>query len=192
MTPNASDQLPSVAEMSARVSYDPVTGVFVRLPLVGSDRHSKMHNTRFANRPTGSRSTSGYTDIIVVIDGVTFRIRAHRVAFALMTGNWPSEDVEIDHRNNDRSDNRWENFRLASHSQNGQSKGQNKRNTTGFKGVTFREGVPNPWKAQIGPGGKKIALGYFPTKEAAAAAYDRAAIHYFGEFAKTNASLGLL
>jgi|SRR5215469_1495376 len=60
---------------------------------------------------------------------------AHRIVWVWMTGKWP--DKEIDHINENPSDNRWENLREATPSQNHRNRGKQKNNTTGFKGVTF-------------------------------------------------------
>jgi hypothetical protein len=46
--------------------------------------------------------------------------------------------------------------------------------------------------AKIRVDGKRISLGYYSSPEAAARAYDKAALHYFKDFAATNESLGLL
>jgi len=46
--------------------------------------------------------------------------------------------------------------------------------------------VKNPWKARLSVGGAEIRLGYFPTEEAAARAYDHAARELLGESAVLN------
>lgn len=48
----------------------------------------------------------------------------------------------------------------------------NAKNTSGFKGVSFRKSS-NKWVAQISVDYRKIGIGYFDTKELAAEAYDR-------------------
>ena len=96
----------------------------------------------------------------------------------------------VDHINGDTLDNRKENLRVCSDSQNSQNRRQ-VRSNSGFKGVSFYRNYGN-WEANIQVNKKKIKLGYFSDKYEAALAYDRAAREYFGEFACTNADLGLL
>lgn len=181
----------SVDDLRKRLSYDPTTGVLRWLPVEATDRFTRRWNTRFAGTIAGSLAKRGYISITLRIGGRNYAFRAHRIAWAIVTGEWP--DGEIDHRNNIRSDNRFKNLRQASHSENGKSKSMNKRNSTGLKGVTKRiHRTMVSYRAQILLNGKKINIGAFDTPEKAAAAYDTAAKQYFGEFAKTNRSMGLL
>lgn len=95
--------------------------------------------------------------------------------------------VETDHANGDGLDNRRANLRPATRSQNNANKQRHKNNTSGYKGVSWRKRT-RQWQAYIGAGkgGKMIHLGYFTTAEAAARAYDAAAIVAWGEFARPN------
>lgn len=182
-----------LCELRRRVSYDPQTGGFTRLPMQGDDRVSRSFNARFANKSTGCLTRTGYVDLkFQTAEFGNIGIRAHRVAFALMTGEWPAVDQQIDHRNNQRADNRWKNLRPCIHLENGVGKTLSKRSSTGLKGVTHRKGLPKPWKAQIATKGRKYSLGYFTNPKDAARAYDLAAQRFFGEHARTNASMGLL
>lgn len=60
---------------------------------------------------------------------------AHRIIWLIMTGEWP--EYEIDHEDEDQSNNRWNNLRHATPSQNHRNRGAQKNNTTGFKGVAW-------------------------------------------------------
>lgn len=154
------------------LNYNPDTGVFTwveprRGVQVGREcgRLSKQH---------------GYRDI-----GIDMALyRAHRLAFLYMLGRWPQGDV--DHVNQDKSDNRWVNLREATRAENSSNVEIGKRrNTSGFLGVVW-EADRELWRAQIRIDGRKTNLGRFKVKEDAAVAHDKAALLAFGEFATLN------
>lgn len=92
-----------------------------------------------------------------------------------------------DHVNGDSLDNRRSNLRVCTQSENLANRGKSKNNTSGYKGVTRDwRSIKNPWVAQIWKLNRRIHLGVFPTAEAAARAYDEAALKLHGEFAFLN------
>ncbi len=97
----------------------------------------------------------------------------------------------VDHKDGNGLNNQRTNLRPASKSQNAANCGVNSKNTSGFKGVTWSK-EKRKWATRIRVNLKRWHLGYFKSLHDAAKAYDRAAIKFFGEFAKTNQSLGLL
>lgn len=104
----------------------------------------------------------------------------YRVIWALERGEWPAG--EVDHINCDPSDDRLENLRLATSSQNKANRRKTKANKAGVKGVLpYRD----KFTAQIAVGGVSRHLGVFDTVEAAGAAYASAAMSSFGEFARS-------
>ena len=94
------------------------------------------------------------------------------------------EGYVIDHINGNGLDNRRANLRLATVAQNAwNSRKRNPR--SGYKGVWFAadKGL---WRASIVYHGRRIHLGYFKDKIAAAKAYDAAAKKYYKQFARPN------
>jgi hypothetical protein len=97
-----------------------------------------------------------------------------------------AEDGQIvDHKNGDRLDNRKENLRIASPSQNCWNSKLCINNTSGYKGVSL-EKKTGKWNARIHINNKKIHLGAFENKHDAARMYNFWAIDLFGEFAQLN------
>ena len=103
------------SDLASRLSYDPKTGhlSWQRPPSGISGRSLSIWNSRFHGREAFTATvTRGYKQ--GRIDGVAYL--AHRVAWAICKGEWPSG--VIDHINGDTSDNRIENLRDVSQSEN--------------------------------------------------------------------------
>ena len=103
---------------------------------------------------------------------------AHRVIWFLHSGNDPLEQ-EIDHIDRNPSNNRLDNLRLATRSQNCTNKIT--CSASGYRGVK-KHHKGKRWQACI----QRKHLGYFSTKEEAALAFDKAAKKLYGEFAFLN------
>lgn len=137
------------------LDYNPTTGVFTW--------RVRRHRVKPGD-VAGVLDGRGYQSIQVC--GKSYR--AHRLAWFYVYGTWP--DGQIDHRNGCRSDNRLSNLRVCTNAENGQNRGLNKNNTSGYIGVSFdRRNVG--WQAHIRVNGKRHNLGLFKDKEEAAAAY---------------------
>lgn len=95
--------------------------------------------------------------------------------------------VSVDHANMNGLDNRRINLRFATLSQNMANQRKRRDKTSSkYKGVWYDRRRKRPWRAEIEVRGRRKRLGTFDTEEEAALAYNRAALEYFGEFARLN------
>ncbi len=93
---------------------------------------------------------------------------------------------EVDHVNRNGLDNRRSNLRPCNRSKNRSNSIKQKKETTSkYKGVCWDK-KSKKWRAQIGIDKKRIYLGFFEIEIDAAKAYNKAAVEYFGEFARLN------
>lgn len=138
--------------------YDPTTGEFYWR----QDRRRVRKGSRAGYlAPAGRRSKPRY---MVGIDGnLWFR---SRLAWLYMTGSWPAD--EIDHRDRDSLNDRWENLREATRQSNETNKGAYRNNKLGIKGVVIKGGRAY---ASIRRHGRRIQLGSFASAEVAGVAY---------------------
>ncbi|MCA7083411.1 HNH endonuclease [Cupriavidus sp. DB3] len=109
------------------------------------------------------------------------QIHMHRVIAGLARG----DRRYVDHINGNKLDNRRENLRICSGAENGWNVRLSKRNSSGYKGVSF-EKRSGKWQVRIRQKGKQIFLGYYEFPEEAAHAYNKAAVRLHGEFAVLN------
>lgn len=93
--------------------------------------------------------------------------------------------IQADHRDGNGLDNRRSNLRTCTHAENNRNKARGSRNTSGYKGVSWKKEHAK-WGANICFGGKQVFLGYFFCLIKAAKAYDAAAKELHGEFARLN------
>lgn len=138
--------------------YNPETGVFTWLV------HRQRHR---AGDVAGSKHSMGYIEMGVC--GSSYL--AHRLAWLYMTGAWPAGDV--DHKNGQRSDNRFDNLRDVSKSVNLQNRQSAPSNSlSGLLGVSRSAARKERWTARIqGLNGRPIHLGSFDTPQEAHHAY---------------------
>jgi len=120
-------------------------------------------------------------------------LRLHRFLFGLTDSD---KEIVVDHISGETTDNTRKNLRLCQTHLNARNRGLSKRSSTGYKGVSYwcRKGkyvAEIVFRDEFNTRHRKI-VGRFDCPEEAARAYDRAALLYHGEFAKTNEMLGLL
>jgi hypothetical protein len=135
-------------------------------------------------------SNSGYTVHYVTNEqGKQKTLYMHRVIMARILASPIPFGLQVDHVSGGalgviaRLDNRRENLRLATRSQNQANKGRQSNNSSTFKGVSFNHGK---WEARIRHNGRRIHLGRFEDARNAALMYDAASRRLYQDFAGCN------
>ena len=108
------------------------------------------------------------------------RVKLHRLVMGVTDPR-----IQVDHRDRNGLNNRSDNLRIATGSQNMANIPMFRTNTSGFKGVNWDK-EHNRWRSRISFHNKRIGLGWYIDPQDAARVYDKAALFYFGEFARLN------
>jgi hypothetical protein len=138
------------------LSYNPDTGVFTRL--TSSNRWKAGHTT-------GTLDKAGYT--IIRYKGKQYK--AHRLAWYYVYGSMPIHN--IDHINEDKSDNRINNLRLDNRNNNTQNVSlPTKTSKSGLRGVHWCN-RDKKWIAQLSVNGRQICVARSDNKQEAYDAY---------------------
>lgn len=137
------------------LSYDPESGQLKWRVDVGPNG--------CAGDVAGGKNGKGYIEVSLLGK----KYKAHRVAWAIVTGHWPAD--QIDHINGTKDDNSWVNLRQADNATNCQNARKARANNKcGFLGVYLRHGT---YRAVIWDGKKSQHLGCYTTPEEAHAVY---------------------
>lgn len=157
----------SYQDVASRLRYDPESGSFFRVKTTRRDRKA-------GDLVAGHVNNVGY----VVINLFQRPMLAHRLAYLLMTGHWPKD--QIDHINRDRTDNRWSNLRPATLAQNNANAVKSAIRQLPV-GVTRIAGSRR-YKAEISVKGRTVYLGSFERPDEASQAYSEAKVKFHGPF----------
>ncbi len=155
--------------LKTRLHYDPGTGVFTWIT-AGKTQH------RFIGEEAGYLHKGAY--IRITINSKQYL--AHRLAFLYVTGSIPEY---CDHINQRCNDNRWENLRPATLSQNSVNSKLRSHNTSGYRGVCWHK-ASQKWQVRININRKKKYLGSFDCKHHAFCEFVIASRKHHGEFFK--------
>ena len=162
--------LPPLEELKESLDYNPDTGIFTWKKQIAN-------RIKVGEKAGSIDSDSGYCRI-------KFKNRlylTHRIAYYMYHGIEPREKL-IDHIDGDKINNKINNLRLATGSQNNMNRSMlGSNNTSGAIGVHWYK-RERKWCARVTVDGVQKFLGYFINKEDAIKTRKEAAIKYHGEF----------
>lgn len=169
--------LPTQEYLIECFDYNPITGdvLWKERPVshFKTIKAANTCNTTFAGKNAGSIEND---HLRIYVNGKFYL--AHRIIFKIMTGKEPIS--EIDHIDRDGLNNRWENLREASQSQNRSNRG-GFNSKSGLKGAQFHK-KSGKYQSVIKSEGKTKYLGLFNTAEEAHKMYCHVAKSVHGEF----------
>lgn len=139
--------------------------------------HPDKSKKYYIGTVAGMLMSDGYYRVSIL--GKKYRL--HRVIFLYHKGYLPEFPVTIDHITGNRDDNRIENLREATKSQQNYNKPISNSNTSGIKGVCWDK-TNRKWKTKVESNGKRYTVGYFSDIEEAKNAVRQLREKLHGEF----------
>lgn len=167
--------LPDAEILDHLFAFEAGVGILIWKPrpreMFNSDMAFHRWNGAYAGKAAGRITSSGYRNIKVM--GEAFQ--AHRLIWKLVTGEDPGE---IDHKNRNKLDNRMENLRVVSRSENMRNKGVNANNACGEKHIHWMPKLQR-WTVQLMvPGKGQRQLAWCKTLGEAVAVRNRLYLEY--------------
>lgn len=135
----------------------------------------KNYKTGFVGQRVGYMHKTGYW--VCNYKGKTTKV--HRMIFLMLKGYLPQE---IDHIDQDRANNKIENMREASRSENQFNKSIQKTSKSGFRGVSWHRGS-QAWVVRVIKHGATVYQSYFKDLELAGLVAQEARAKFYGDFA---------
>ncbi len=167
-----------------RVPPHLIAEIFDYNPITGWVTWKKSPHPLF---PVGARAGSidtnklGYNNRRICYDKK--RYNETHIIWAIMMGKWPT--LEIDHINTNSLDNRWENLREATKSQQKMNSNKRRDNKIGFKCITYSKRL-NKYRWAVKANNKHLIGKYFSTPEEAYSDYCAQLPKLHGEFANNG------
>lgn len=131
---------------------------------------------KYVGKKAGSIMVRGYESVAIKQK----RFYAHRIIFLMHHGYLPEQ---IDHIDGNPINNKIENLRAATGTDNNYNKRLSSKNTSGYKNICWSKDK-NKWQVSLGYKHKNIFIGYFSNIEEAAQAARQAREVLHGEFAR--------
>jgi len=165
--------LPERSELLKWLHYDPITGILSRIK-DHKGRTDRLGPISYTNGRQKMIGTCGKQYITA------------RIIWRIMTGEDPGQ-MEIDHKNLDVMDDRWENLRLATSTQNMANTPLRKDNRTGYKGIRFRYNRKGKiyYYARVRKNGVSYKSKLYDKIEDAVIEYEKLATIHYGEYKRT-------
>lgn len=146
-------------ELKTLVNYDPITGIFINLK-----RGEVVNYIR----------GKGYLGI--QLNKTKYYL--HRLAWLYMTGIMPEQ---VDHIDTNKTNNKWNNLRIADNSSNQHNKNLQSNNTSGVKGVCWDK-INSKWIAKVNFKSRCYNLGRFASIPEAEEAIKQKRLSLHGEY----------
>jgi len=171
-------------------TYDKATGDLYRKPRNASDFSSEWHHREHlknCQHPVGAKVfRKGTFPVAIMVNPPRGKARnfsidtlAHRIIWKMVHGEIP-EGMVIDHINGNPFDNRLENLRMVTHTENCRNARSHTTNKTGLKGIAWDK-KNEKWQTEIRTPVGRVFLGRHKTKGGAALAYAKASLRYHGK-----------
>ena len=170
--------LPPLEELKEHFDYNPDTGIIIwkkktsikaRIKIGQEAGYEKVKTKTLVYRQIGFNQT---------------QYKTHRLAYYMYHGIDPRNN-DIDHEDRNGLNNKINNLRLATRSDNSKNRSMAENNTSGATGVTWDK-KRGRWRAQIKLNGKCKFLGHYINIQDAIQARKEAEKKYFGKFRRLD------